>query len=92
MIRPLPENRLRGKQVWARTSAEAASTPDMVVRTILMGSADHRRPRVTRLGNLPMLRRNSRSTRLTLACSTKVVVRRSTAMTMVIRLCEGPDT
>jgi hypothetical protein len=86
MIRPLPENRLRGKQVWARTSAEAASMPDMVVRTIPMGSANHRRPRVTCLGNLPMLRPSNIRTKLILAHSIKVAVRGETAMMMVIQL------
>ena len=36
--------------------------------------------------------RNSCSTKPTLARSTKVVVRGTTAMMMVIRLCKGPDT
>ena len=92
MIRPLPENRLRGKQMWNRTSAEAASMPDMVVRTILTGSADHRLPRVICLGNLPMLRRSSIRTKPILAHNIKVVVRGTTATMMVIRLGRGPDT
>ena len=66
--------------------------PDMVVRTILMGSADHRRPRVMCLGNLPMLRRSSIKTKPILAHSIKAVVRGTTAMMMVIRLWKGPDT
>ena len=92
MIRPLPENRLLGKQMWARTSVEATSMPDVVVRTILPGSADPRLPKEICLGNLPMLCRNSSGTKLTLARSTKVVVRGMTAMMMVTRLCKGTDT
>ena len=92
MIRPLPESRLLGKQMWARTSAKEISTPDVVVRTMLPGSADTRLPRVICLGNLPMLRRSSICTKPTLVHSTKVVVRGTTAMMMVIRLCKGPDT
>ena len=92
MIRPLPENRLLGKQMWARTSAEGTSMPDVVVRTILSGSADPRLPRVICLGNLPMLRRSSSYTKPTSTRSIKVVARGMTATMMVTRLCKGPDT
>ena len=92
MIRPLPENRLRGKQMWARTSAEAASMPDMVVRTIPPGIANPRLPEVICLGNLPMRQSSSSCTKPSLVCSIKVAVRGMTAMMMVTRLCKGPDT
>ena len=66
--------------------------PDVVVRTILPGIANLRLPEVMCLGNLPMLRRSSSCTKPTLAHSTKVVVRGTTATMMVIRLGRGPDT
>ena len=92
MIRPLSESRSPGKEMWARTSAEETSMLNVVVRTILPGSADPRLPRVICLGNLPMLRRSSSCTKTTLVHSTKVVVRGVTAMMIVIWLCKGPDT